>query len=111
MTNIFLLLMKCYQLIGKVFWKSIIMQIYFKSSWDIVIRFDNVSKTLLNKCYYTIFIRPLKFVIKMLCVCWIDSENIAKNREKGRENQEKEGKNQEKEEKSGRFFYFGPLDR
>ena len=33
-------------------------------------RFDNVSKTLPNKCYYTLFIRPLKNVIKMLCVCW-----------------------------------------
>ena len=46
-------LLKCYQLIGKVFWKSIIMQTFYKCSWDIVKRFDNVSKTLSNKSYYT----------------------------------------------------------
>ena len=33
--------------------------------------FDNVLNTLPNKCYYTLFIRPLKNVMKMLCVCWI----------------------------------------
>ena len=47
------------------------MQTFYKRSWDIVKRFDNVLKTLPNKCYYTLFIRPLKNVMKMLCVCWV----------------------------------------
>ena len=46
------------------------MQTFYKRSWDTVKRFDNVLKTLPNKCYDTLFIRPLKNVMKMLCVCW-----------------------------------------
>ena len=51
------------------------MQTFYKRSWDIVKRFDNVLKTLPNKCYYTLFIRPLKNVMKMLCVCWVHVGN------------------------------------
>ena len=36
--------MKCYQLIGEVFWKKHHMQIFHKRSWDIAKRIDNVSK-------------------------------------------------------------------
>ena len=70
-------LMKCYQFIGKVFWKSIICKHFI----NVLETLSNFLITFQKHCQTNViihfFIQPLKNVIKMLCVCCGDKRSFS----------------------------------